>query len=228
MLRLAVVGAEERAAHRGRARPACARPPTEALADGAWGMSTGLVYPPGAYAVTDEIVAVGAGLPRRRRPVRQPHPQRERRPGRRAPRGDRDRPPARRPGRGLPPQGGRADRTTVAPPRRWRSSTRPRRGPARPPRRLSVRGRQHAPDPAPPAVGPRRRERRARRAARIGRGPRPDRRRRRDGPARLAELHRGHRRLGRDPDRGRRRPVAALARGPDRSPGRPPSATSTR
>ena len=36
---------------------------TEALADGAWGMSTGLVYPPGAYANTDEIVAVGAGLP---------------------------------------------------------------------------------------------------------------------------------------------------------------------
>ena len=39
-------------------------------------------------------------------------------------------------------------------------------------------------------------------------------------PARLAELHRGHRRLGRDPDRGRRRPVAALARGQDRRPGR--------
>jgi len=34
----------------------------DALAAGAWGMSTGLVYPPGAYAKTDEIVAVGRGL----------------------------------------------------------------------------------------------------------------------------------------------------------------------
>jgi N-acyl-D-amino-acid deacylase len=61
MLRLSIVGAED--------RPAT---PTEldgmraaadqALADGAWGLSTGLVYPPGSYAGTDEIVAVGAGL----------------------------------------------------------------------------------------------------------------------------------------------------------------------
>jgi N-acyl-D-aspartate/D-glutamate deacylase len=29
---------------------------------GAWGMSTGLVYPPGSYASTDEIVRVGAAL----------------------------------------------------------------------------------------------------------------------------------------------------------------------
>ena len=34
----------------------------EALDAGAWGMSTGLVYPPGAYATTDEIVAVGEEL----------------------------------------------------------------------------------------------------------------------------------------------------------------------
>ncbi len=34
----------------------------EALASGAWGMSTGLVYPPGAYAATDEIVSVGQEL----------------------------------------------------------------------------------------------------------------------------------------------------------------------
>jgi N-acyl-D-aspartate/D-glutamate deacylase len=34
----------------------------EALAAGAWGMSTGLVYPPGAYAATDEIVEVGRAL----------------------------------------------------------------------------------------------------------------------------------------------------------------------
>lgn len=61
MLRLATVGAEDRpatadelAAMRGLA--------ADALAAGAWGMSTGLVYPPGAYAPTDEIVAVGAAL----------------------------------------------------------------------------------------------------------------------------------------------------------------------
>ena len=34
----------------------------EALTAGAWGMSTGLVYPPGAYAGRDEIIAVASGL----------------------------------------------------------------------------------------------------------------------------------------------------------------------
>ena len=34
-----------------------------ALDEGAWGMSTGLVYPPGSYAGPDEVVAVGGGLP---------------------------------------------------------------------------------------------------------------------------------------------------------------------
>ena len=61
MLRRAVVGAggraaapDELAAMRELAR--------DALAAGAWGMSTGLVYPPGSYASTDEVVAVGAAL----------------------------------------------------------------------------------------------------------------------------------------------------------------------
>jgi N-acyl-D-aspartate/D-glutamate deacylase len=61
MLRLSVVGAEERpatAAELDQMRDAAAA----ALADGAWGLSTGLVYPPGAYADTDEIVAVGRAL----------------------------------------------------------------------------------------------------------------------------------------------------------------------
>ncbi|MBA2315266.1 MAG: D-aminoacylase [Chloroflexi bacterium] len=61
MLRMAVVGAEDRAASPSeldRMRAATA----QALADGAWGMSTGLVYPPGSYADTDEIVAVGTAL----------------------------------------------------------------------------------------------------------------------------------------------------------------------
>lgn len=35
----------------------------EALGAGAWGMSTGLVYPPGTYAATEEIVALAAELP---------------------------------------------------------------------------------------------------------------------------------------------------------------------
>ncbi len=61
MLRLAVVGAADRAATVGELatmRDLAA----DALAQGAWGMSTGLVYPPGSFAATDEIVAVGAAL----------------------------------------------------------------------------------------------------------------------------------------------------------------------
>ena len=34
----------------------------DALDAGAWGLSTGLVYPPGAFATGDEVVAVGRGL----------------------------------------------------------------------------------------------------------------------------------------------------------------------
>ena len=63
MLRLSVVGPEARpatATELGRMRDAADR----ALADGAWGMSTGLVYPPGSYAATDEVVAVGGGTRR--------------------------------------------------------------------------------------------------------------------------------------------------------------------
>lgn len=61
MLRMAVLGAEDRAATPAELdgmRDAAAA----ALADGAWGMSTGLVYPPGSYAATDEIVAIGEAL----------------------------------------------------------------------------------------------------------------------------------------------------------------------
>lgn len=60
-LRIAAMGMEdrpstpeERAHMRGGLR--------EALAAGAWGLSTGLVYPPGAYALTDEIVEVAVEL----------------------------------------------------------------------------------------------------------------------------------------------------------------------
>lgn len=61
MLRLAIVGADERAATGGELAEMRALA-ADALAAGAWGMSTGLVYPPGSYAPTDEIVAVGEAL----------------------------------------------------------------------------------------------------------------------------------------------------------------------
>jgi N-acyl-D-aspartate/D-glutamate deacylase len=61
MLRLAVVGADDRTAT-AEERVEMRRLLADALAAGAWGMSTGLVYPPGSYASTDEIVDVGGAL----------------------------------------------------------------------------------------------------------------------------------------------------------------------
>lgn len=61
MLRLAVVGAEDRPAT-DEELLAMRSLAADALAAGAWGMSTGLVYPPGSYASTDELVAVGGAL----------------------------------------------------------------------------------------------------------------------------------------------------------------------
>ena len=62
MLRLSVVGPAARPAT-GAELEHMRAAADGALADGAWGMSTGLVYPPGSYAGTDEVVAVGGGLP---------------------------------------------------------------------------------------------------------------------------------------------------------------------
>ena len=61
MLRMAVVGAEDRPAS-SEELEAMRALADDALAAGAWGLSTGLVYPPGSYGSTDEIVAVGAAL----------------------------------------------------------------------------------------------------------------------------------------------------------------------
>jgi N-acyl-D-aspartate/D-glutamate deacylase len=61
MLRLAVVGSEDRPATEAELTAMQALV-GDALEAGAWGMSTGLVYPPGSYAGTDEIVRVGAAL----------------------------------------------------------------------------------------------------------------------------------------------------------------------
>lgn len=61
MVRMATVGADARPATEGELTAMRAQV-ADALAAGAWGMSTGLVYPPGSYASTDEIVAVGDAL----------------------------------------------------------------------------------------------------------------------------------------------------------------------
>ena len=41
----------------------------KAMEDGAWGMSTGLIYVPSSYASTDELVAIAEHNPERRRVV---------------------------------------------------------------------------------------------------------------------------------------------------------------
>jgi N-acyl-D-amino-acid deacylase len=63
-LRLAVVGAENRPVGPEDLR-AMQRLLDEALDAGAFGYSTGLVYPPSAYAVTEELVALARGMARR-------------------------------------------------------------------------------------------------------------------------------------------------------------------
>ena len=49
------------------------------MKDGAWGMSTGLIYIPGSYAKTDELIALAKVVAQARRDLRQPHPRRGRR-----------------------------------------------------------------------------------------------------------------------------------------------------
>jgi N-acyl-D-amino-acid deacylase len=61
MLRLAVVGPDDRPASHPELTSMQALA-SDALAAGAWGMSTGLVYPPGSFASTDEIVRIGEAL----------------------------------------------------------------------------------------------------------------------------------------------------------------------
>ncbi len=60
-LRIAAMGMDDRPATAGEIAQMRADL-AEALDAGAWGMSTGLVYPPGAYAGRQEIIAVGDGL----------------------------------------------------------------------------------------------------------------------------------------------------------------------
>ena len=60
-LRLGVVGGEDRPASEDELARMRAHV-SEALAAGAFGMSTGLVYPPGSFSTTDEIVAIARPL----------------------------------------------------------------------------------------------------------------------------------------------------------------------
>jgi N-acyl-D-amino-acid deacylase len=60
-LRIAAMGFEARAADAGEVR-AMERGLGEAMDAGAWGFSTGLVYPPSAYAQTDELIALAKSM----------------------------------------------------------------------------------------------------------------------------------------------------------------------
>ncbi|MFQ5897284.1 MAG: amidohydrolase family protein [Candidatus Methylomirabilia bacterium] len=63
-LRSATVGSENRPPSPGE-RAAMERLLAEALEAGAWGFSTGLVYPPSAYAATEELIALARSMARR-------------------------------------------------------------------------------------------------------------------------------------------------------------------
>ena len=102
---------------------------------GAWGMSTGLIYLPGRYAETAELIALCEGRRPARRDLRQPHPQR----GRRAcstsiDEALHDRPARRAAGPHLAPEGVGQGELGHWPTRPARGSTRPaRRGRPSPP-----------------------------------------------------------------------------------------------
>ena len=61
-LRIAAMGMAERAPSPRRSSKRCGPALREALAAGAWGMSTGLSYAPGQWATTSEIIEVGEPL----------------------------------------------------------------------------------------------------------------------------------------------------------------------
>lgn len=64
----------------------------EGMAAGALGMSTGLIYVPGTFAETDEVVALTSVVGKPRRHLHEPHPQRSRTAAGGRGRGDLDRP----------------------------------------------------------------------------------------------------------------------------------------
>ena len=61
------------------------------MRDGAWGLSTGLIYNPGTYAKTDELIALAKVAAAHGGILRQPHPPRRRRRARRHSGGHHDR-----------------------------------------------------------------------------------------------------------------------------------------
>ena len=113
----------------------------EALEAGAFGLSTGLDYPPGSYASTEELaeLADGGGPARRDLPHPRPVPPGRRVPGP-VPRGDRDRAAVGRPGPHHP----------LLPPA---DVPRPARGDARARRRRARRGPRRHVRPVPVRVG---------------------------------------------------------------------------
>ena len=101
------------------------------MKDGAWGLSTGLIYNPGTYAKTDEIIALAKVAAQARRLLRQPHPRRGRR---------RCSTPSRRPSRSAArPAAASTSRTSRRRARR-RGASRPTRSPSsrRPARRAQA------------------------------------------------------------------------------------------
>src|SRR5438067_9286862 len=68
-LRIAAMGFEARPAGAGELR-AMERGLGDAMDAGAWGFSTGLVYPPSAYAQTDELIALATSIRTTRAPRR--------------------------------------------------------------------------------------------------------------------------------------------------------------
>ncbi len=77
-----------------------------AMKDGAVGLSTSLIYPPGAYAKTEEIVELARPAAAQRRRLLQPHAERERRTSRSHRRGAARGERVGNPRPHLPPQGG--------------------------------------------------------------------------------------------------------------------------
>ena len=145
----------------------------EGLQEGAVGLSSGLDYPPGSYATTEELAALTEEAGRSGALLPHPRPVRARRPlPGPVPGGDRDRAASRRAGPHhalLPPRD--ASRRVRAPARPRRRC--PRRGPRRHLRLLPVRVGEHpAPHPAP-GLDPGRRARPAQAAPRRADRPRP-------------------------------------------------------
>ena len=126
-----------------------------AMRDGCFGLSTGLVYPPGRLR---RHRGSGRARPRGgrgRRRLREPHPRRGPLAAPRGRRGDRDRGAGRRPRADLAPQSGVPALLGPDPPRDAPVRVGPGAGPGRHVRRLSLHGGERAADPDRARLGAR-------------------------------------------------------------------------